>query len=275
MSNILYDMLMSNIGGAEKQAFVTPEMMTATQDPMAGGAMPPGMDPAAAGALPPGVDPMAAAAGTAPSMIPADPAAMGIQVDPSLTGGAPAGGSPSIPPPAAAGAAPPAGGGLSMDEVVNAMRQVMQEAGVNGGNGGSEGSSKGGKDVTVRLDSIEGALAQVLEHLGLASPDQAVADAITEVAPTGVGLGPGAGAAAPAGQQGEPMPQAPAAMGPMDPAGGAMLGEIGGGGAGMPGAPGMQVSAAYAPTGLLRSSPNNPDGTPKLGGLISSLRGRS
>jgi hypothetical protein len=257
----LYKMIMSNTG-ADKRAFVTPEQMTAA----AGGGAPAG--PAAMGGAP--MDPMAAqmgaAAGVDPSQIPVDPAAMGIPLDPALAAGAPAAGTPAIPP-ASAGTAPAPGAGPDYDTLVSAFRQVMQETGA-GNNGGGNGGGGGGKDMAVRLDNIEGALAQVLERLGMASADQAVSDAVAEVAPVGVGLGPGAGEAAPAGQQGTPMPPA---MGPMDPNAGAMMGSIGA--ANAPGAmPGMQVSAEYQPSGVLRSSLTNPNGSRKIGALISSLR---
>lgn len=148
-------------------------------EPMVGGqqAAPQGapVDPAAAGGAP--MDPSMAAA---PAGAPVDPA--------MAAGGAPAAGAP---PPAPAPAAPGAMDPAMMDAMVQAVRQVMQESG--GGQPGGGGKGKGGKDVEERLGAIEAALAQVLQTLNLASPDQAVADAMSQSAKPAAGMSSGSG----------------------------------------------------------------------------------
>ena len=171
-------------------------------EPMLGGQQPQQpQDPAAGGAP---VDPAMAAA------------QQGAPVDPAAAGGAPAAGSP---PPAAAPAAPSAPMDPSMmDAMVQAVRQVMQESG--GGQQQGGGKGKGGKDVEERLGAIEAALAQVLQTLNLASPDQAVADAMSQNAkPQAAGLSSGSGG--PSDGAGS-VP----AMGMMDPNGAQAMSEI-------------------------------------------------
>jgi hypothetical protein len=155
----------------------------------------PPMDPAAAQGAPP-MDPamMAAAGGGMPPQgAPMDPAMM------AATGGAPA--PAPMPPPAPAAPAPDQGG---YDGIVNAVRQVMMEMGTAGGNGG-KGGGKGGKDMEERLSALEGAVAQLLEQLGVASPSQALNDAVVSSANGG---GDPKGMSAGSGE---------AAQGPMDP----------------------------------------------------------
>ena len=169
-------------------------------EPMPGGQMQQPVDPAAQGA-------------------PVDPAAQGAPVDPSMAagGGAPAA---SLPPPAAAPAAPaPASPDASgMDAMVQAVRQVMMEMGVGGQPQGKGG--KGGADNEERLSAIEAALAQVLQALNLASPDQAVADAVSANAKqTGKGMTAGSG-------QADPGAGTVAASGPMDPNASAVMGQL-------------------------------------------------
>jgi len=161
-----------------------------------------------------------------PQQAPVDPAAGGAPVDPAMAapqgavdpaaGGVPAVGSP---PPATAPAAPApsAMDPAMMDAMIQAVRQVMQES---GGQQGGGAKAKGGQDVEERLGSIEAALAQVLEVLNLASPDKAVADAITQSAkPKADVMSAGSGSAADASAAMPP-------MGLMDPNAGAAMGEL-------------------------------------------------
>jgi hypothetical protein len=154
-------------------------------------------------------------------------------VDPSMAaGGSPAAG---LPPPAAAPAAPAASSQPPQgvyDMIVGAVRQVAQEGGFGGSGGGNAGGAgagagagaggKGGKDVESRIGAIEGALAQVLEHMGLASPKQAINDALMQAAgPAGDGFSSGSGSPD-AGAGAMAMP----AMGPMDPNASAAMANI-------------------------------------------------
>jgi len=207
----------------EKMASEGSAMEKESFEAMPGGAPPaPPMDPA-----------MMAAGGGG---MPMDPSMMGgMPMDPSAVGAGPAVG---LPPPAAAPVPPaavPSGGAgdPAYDMIVNAVRQVVQEMGIGGGGGGDDkGGSKGGKDMEGRVAAIEGALAQVLEQLGLANPEQALAQSVEEAAGPGAAAGMGPGAGVPAdGADAIPMP-----AGPMDPGAAAAMGEIG--------APGMKMSSA-------------------------------
>ena len=163
-------------------------------------------------------------ASAAPQGAPIDPSMAGGQgdapVDPSAAGGMPAVGSP---PPAAATAAPsapptpPPMDPAIQDQLIQAVRQVMQET---GGMQGTGNKGKSGQDVEERLGAIEAALAQVLETLNLASPQQAVADAVSsagkakaDVMSSGSGVPADAGMSVPA-------------MGPMDPNAGQALSDM-------------------------------------------------
>jgi len=187
----LADLAMYNL---EKMA----EMDKQAFEPMPGG-QPQGapMDPAAAGGMPP----------------------QGAPMDPMAGGGAPAA---SLPPPAAAPAAPPAPPPADHDAMINAIRQVMMEmGGGQGGAGGGKGKG-GGKDTDERLGAIEAALAQVLQVLNLASPDQAVADAVSanaQQAPKGGDAPAGYGSA-------DPGAGSVPATGPMDPNAGAIMSQM-------------------------------------------------
>ena len=174
-------------------------------EPMVGGQQAPQgapVDPAAASGAP--VDPAMAAA------------PQGAPVDPMAAGGAPAAG---LPPPAVAQAAPSSSmDPAMMDAMVQAVRQVMQESG--GGQSQGQGKGKGGKDVEERLGAIEAALAQVLQTLNMASPDQAVADAMSQAGrPKADGMSSGSGS--PADGAGT-VP----AMGLMDPNAAGAMGEL-------------------------------------------------
>jgi len=156
-----------------------------------------------------------AGAAAAPPMDPAMAAAGGAPMDPMAAGAGPA---VSLPPPAAAPiapAAPPPGGGgdPAYDMIVQAVRQVVQEMGVAPG-AAPGGESKPAKDMEARLGAVEGALAQVLEMMGLANPEQAMSQAVEEAAPApGAAAGMGAGA----GQPAEGAGAVPLGAGPMDP----------------------------------------------------------
>ena len=196
MNNKLFALALDNLStldaGLYKQAF----------EPMAaGGGVPmpagvPPMDPAMSG----GADPMAAGAGPAVSLPP--PAAANVPPAASPTG---------------AGGVPPE----IHDALVGAVRQVMQEMGV-GGSGGGGDTSKPAKDMEARLAAIEGALAQVLEMLGLVNPQQALSQAVQESAGPAAGMSSGSGAPAedPTGAQAMP------AMGPMSPGAAGAFGNV-------------------------------------------------
>lgn len=195
----LLEMAMYNL---EKMA----EMEKESFEPMMGGQ--PGAQQAPAGGEQPPVDPaqMAAMAGG------------GAPVDPMAAGGPPAAGSP---PPAAAPAAPSSPDPAMMDQLVQAVRQVMQESGGMQGNGG-KGKGAGGKDSDERLSAVEAALAQVLQVLNLASPQQAVSDAVAQAAqPQGDVMSAGSG------QPSDGAGSVPAVAGALDPNAGMAMGEIG------------------------------------------------
>ena len=237
MSRLL-DMALDNMDTMEKRSF----------QPMPAG------DPAAAGGDP-------AMAGDPAAMAPPmDPA-----MDPAMAGQAPmaAGPDPAVssPPPATANV-PPAASPTEIppeikDALVSTVRQVMQEMGVGAGGGApAEGGADGkpAKDQEARLGAIEGALAQVLETMGLADPQQAVSQAVTDQAPA---AGMSAGSGAPAdGADAVPMP----AMGPMSPGAPGALSEVD-----APG--GMQVAAHEAPLDRSTNAAN-------VANAIQTLRAR-
>lgn len=189
---------------------------------------------------------------------PVDPNAQGAPVDPAAAGGSPmpmdpmaGGGAPaaSLPPPAAAPAAPPAS--PSTDDMVNAVRQVMMEMGGQGGQQAGKGG-KGGKDIEERMGAIEAALAQVLQALNLASPDQAVADAVSANAkqsPKGDVMSAGSGSADPG--------IGAMAAGPMDPNAGALM---------------SQMNVPNTVGGVKMSSARPLDGTIRLAEALKKVR---
>lgn len=207
MNHRLYQMAMAALDAAgasslEKQGF---EAMPGGQP------MPQAMDPSAAGGMP-----------MAPGGMPMDPSMAGgaMPVDPSqLNAVAGVGPDASSPPPAALQMPPAAASPLSQDQLVQAVRQVLQEVGM-GGNS-DDGKSKPAKDMELRLSAVEAALAEVLEHLGMANPQQAVAEAVQESA----GPQQAAGLSSGSGQPSDGETSMPIA-GPMDPAAAQAMSDI-------------------------------------------------
>lgn len=152
---------------------------------------------------------------------PVDPAAQGAPpADPAAQGAPPADPAAGMPP----GAPPPPAPAGGPDQMVAALQQVLpqilQQMGVApGGQGGGKG--KGGKSAELeeRLSALEGAVAEMMQHMGLANPTEALAGAITQSAAS-AGFGPGSGQPDPGnGSQ-------PAAAGPMDPAANPALSQV-------------------------------------------------
>ena len=178
----------------KKQAFI----------PMPGGQPPaPVMDPAAQG-------------------MPVDPAAQGMPMDPTtgqpVDPGQPFDPSLAAPAPESEPAGTPPGGpdGAALfDMITQAVRQAMQESGA-GQPAATEEKPKEtkeskGKNMEARLDAIEGALAQLIEMMGLASPGAAPQGGAESAAPAPGGMGMEAGQP----DDGKGAVQMP--MGPLDP----------------------------------------------------------
>lgn len=143
--------------------------------------------------------------------------------DPAAQGAPPAGDPAQGMPPGAQPPPPPPG---DPSQIIAALQQVLpqmlQQMGI-GGQGGGQGAGKGkgGKSAEMeeRISAIEGALAEIMQHMGLANPTEALAGAITQSAASS-GFGPGSGQSSPGAGS------APAAAGPMDPAANEALGQV-------------------------------------------------
>ena len=192
----LHQLVALRLGEFEKKAFA-PMAGAPPADPMAGG-MP--MDPAMMGGGMP-MDPAMMGGG-----MPMDPAMMGggMPMDPA------AGGMPPMDP--AAAAPPPEPGGSDPAVIADVVRNVLQEMGI-----GPKQQSKpkiSPEEINERLGTLEAALSQIAQTVGLADPTEALVGAVQHNAQQSA-------AELPPEEEAAPMP-----IGPMDQAGNEALSNL-------------------------------------------------
>jgi hypothetical protein len=146
-----------------------------------------------------------------------DPAMAGMPVDPAAAGGAPAD-------PAAMAAEEEAGGAQVYDMIVQAVRQVMQEMGVQGGEGEGDGEEekkeepKKTEGTSSKIENLENMMGSIMTTLGIPVPGGEAGGAAEAAPAAGFGMDSGAPSA---GENALPMP-----VGPLDPNASAMMGEV-------------------------------------------------